>query len=121
MEFPTVTLYATLLPDKALSVYIGGKVGFAGLQALQAQDPVTTGSPMSYSGTASTMAFGPAVGLTLDLGDLGLFIEWGYTRRCFPSVSWAAVNSNTVPDVLPKELSLSGHTFSFGAQVEFAP
>jgi hypothetical protein len=114
-ELPSVSFYATKQPS---GIYFGLRTGFAQLHGFRAYTPDTTGGSFVYSAAGTTFEIGlPVIGYVLGSGRYSGFIEGGYVFRKIAGVEWTSPNGK-VPDVLPRQLNISGWTVNLGVQVE---
>jgi len=109
-ELPSVNFYASYEP---WGNYFGVRSGFLRTHSLQVVDASGT----RISGEADAFLVGAMTGYAVNLKDLWLFIEGGYTVRHFPSVDWADLD--VLPPDLPRELNMSGWSLSTGVQFPF--
>jgi hypothetical protein len=105
-DLPTVTLYASY---EATSTYLGLRSGFMRLQSLQLYDA----DARSFSGEAESFMAGVALGQSMDIGGITLFIEAGYAIRPFPSIRWTG---GALPAGAPRSLNLDSWTLGAGIQ-----
>lgn len=114
---PTVSLYVSRdafdTRYGTLSGYVGGSFGLVDLWNAQAYD--TLGRPWDIE--AQTFEFGPSAGVywTTPAG-IGLFGEWGYRNRTFPSARWTLPDTDSLPGEW-RSLDLSGSYLQLGIQL----
>nr|PZN90752.1 MAG: hypothetical protein DIU52_05900 [bacterium] len=106
-DLPAVSLYANYEP---LGAYAGLRSGFMRTQGLQVY--ADDGTPIS--GTAESFLAGMALGKSLHIGSMTLFLETAYWLRHFPSVQWSS--DAPLPPGTPRALTLSGWSIGTGIQ-----
>jgi hypothetical protein len=106
-ELPSIGFYASHV---ATGVYAGVRTGLLKTHALQVVDDAGT----VYSGSAEAFQLGTALGYAHDFNGVFPFLELGWMLRSFPGISWDA---DTLPDVVPRELRLTGWQLQAGVQV----
>ena len=113
-SLPTVSLYAALNQNAALSPYLGANFGVLQLWNARAYDP----EGAEYAVSGETYEFGGGVGLYLERWVRGLFAEVSYRRRSFSSLDWEFPGDvAALPAGWPRTLNLSGVQFSVGWQI----
>lgn len=110
-ELPAASIYATYDPTGTYGGLRSGYMKTQGLELVDEQGQVIPGS-------ADAFLVGAALGQSLEVGAVAVFLETAYTIRYFPSVVW---KTDTLPDAAPRELRLNQLSFSAGIQVPLKP
>jgi hypothetical protein len=116
-ELPAVTLYASFVDLPVLrsihtSLYTGGRTGFLSMYNGRAYGDTTV------KFNSETLQVGPVLGSMTTLWGFSVFGEMSYLWRDFKSVDWET--SAKIPNRMPRRIDLSGYTFQFGIQFDFA-
>lgn len=114
-ELPSLSVYASWLPDRKVSFYTGIRSGFAELHNAQFYDSGEDG-PV-YPIEAQTIQAGIVAGIFAELFNLDFFLEPSYIYRKFPSLKPVDTDDPVIPKRFPREFDFSGFVLSFGVQV----
>jgi hypothetical protein len=113
-ELPSLTVYASWLPDRRVSFYTGIRSGFAELHNAQFYDSGDDG-PV-YPIEAQTIQAGLVAGIFAEVFNLDFLLEPSYVYRKFPSLK-IDTEALVIPKRFPREFDFSGFVLSFGVQV----